>query len=89
MNDWQGSWGWGNWLAMILMMVAFWGLIGAVLVEVFRALGGRGGAGTSSADDSDEHAIRILDERFARGEMDADEYTQRHELLVRNLGAHR
>jgi uncharacterized membrane protein len=34
-------------------------------------------AGTSSEDD----ALRVLDTRFARGEIDAEEYTSRRDLL--------
>jgi putative membrane protein len=37
------------------------------------------GANPSSKPSSD--ALRILDERFARGDIDADEYTKRRELL--------
>jgi uncharacterized membrane protein len=35
---------------------------------------------TSVSETSD--ALKILNERFARGEIDADEFTQRRDLLV-------
>ena len=57
------------------------GLIVAVIVMVFRSWGhrpeGTSAAGTSSEDD----ALRVLDTRFARGEIDAEEYTSRRDLL--------
>ena len=33
---------------------------------------------------SGSDAVKILDERFARGEIDAEEYQQRKELLLRS-----
>lgn len=74
------GWGWGPWLGMGLGMIVFWGLIIAGVVAVVRHLAGvrdgreldaRGGRG----------AERILAERFARGEIDQDEFRQRRELL--------
>lgn len=74
----DGSWGPGAWIAMGLMMLAFWGLIAALVVYVIRNVGHR-------ADDAGVagpyEALRILGERFARGEIDADEYSQRRDLL--------
>ena len=82
MNDWyQDGWGPGTWIAMALMMLAFWGLIAALVVYAIRHLGQR------PADDARvdrapaDQARSILDERLARGEIDADEYRHRRELL--------
>ena len=82
MDNWNGGgWGWGAWFAMGFMMLAFWGLIVAVLLVAIRSWGrrpeGPSAAGTSSEDD----ALRVLDARFARGEIDAEEYTSRRDLL--------
>jgi putative membrane protein len=82
MDNWNGGgWGWGAWFAMAFMMLAFWGLIVAVVIVAFRSWGhrpeGASAAGTSSEDD----ALRVLDTRFARGEIDAEEYTSRRDLL--------
>ena len=82
MYDWHdgGGWGSGSWIAMGLMMLAIWGLIAALVVYVVRNLGHRDtNQATSGA--APDPAMRILDERFARGEIDADEYNQRRELL--------
>lgn len=67
--------GWGGWLAMTLGMVAFWALVIWAVIAMFRsdapARAGR------EADDPQ----RILDERFARGEIDEDEYQDRQSVL--------
>jgi putative membrane protein len=57
---------------MAIWMVVSW--VGVVLVVIWavRALSG-GGPGRA--------AIRILEERFARGEIDRDEFEQRRSAL--------
>ena len=78
MMGWSyGDVGWGGWVLMTLMMLAFWGLLVFGGIAVFRSL--RRDEGSSAQDRSD--AQRLLDERFARGEIDADEYRARRELL--------
>lgn len=82
MYDWHdGGWGPGRWIGMGLMLLAFWSLIAALVVYVVRNVGHRaadhGGAGVAPPD----QAMRILDERFARGDIDADEYNQRRDVL--------
>ena len=64
-----GDWGWGAFLAMTLMMVAFWALITWAVLSLTR--------GGERRRDSES----ILDERFARGEIDDDEYRRRRESL--------
>jgi putative membrane protein len=80
-NNWHGGWGWGAWLAMGLMMLAFVGVLVAVLVVVLRSPTRHAGEPTSEARDRSDEARRILDVRFARGEIDADEYAQRRDVL--------
>ena len=79
MYHWHdGGWGPGTWIAMGLMMLVFWGVVAFLVVYAVRSLGRRTpDSGTPPSDP----ALRILDERFARGEIDADEYNQRRELL--------
>lgn len=69
-----GSWGWGAWLGGGLMMVAFWALVFWALVSLVRGPTGdvRKAAQTPS---------EILAARFARGEIDADEYDRRRTML--------
>jgi putative membrane protein len=70
--------GWGGWIAMALMMVAFWGLVIVAVVAIFR----RTSKATRPADPAvPRDAMSTLDERFARGEIDADEYHARKSAL--------
>lgn len=72
------TWMWGAWgLGMIVMMLAFWGLVIAGIVLAIRWLvtPGRG----PSAD----RALDILRERYARGEINKDEFDAKR----RDLGS--
>lgn len=81
MNGWyHDGMGWGGWEGWILMgvfMVAFWGLAIWALSAIFRA--NRDAGTTTSAGRRDP--MEILDERFARGEIDAEEYRARQDVL--------
>lgn len=83
----QHGWDWGNWLGLGLVMLLFWLLLIGGIVLLVRLLrqpgdgrsdaqrGAEGPAGRSpSAED-------ILAERFARGEVDEEEYRRRREVL--------
>jgi putative membrane protein len=76
---WGYQWGWGAWLTMGVMMVVFWGLASAGIVLLVRYLGSR--QGEAAADGGRGSAEEILAERFARGEIDQDEYTRRRQVL--------
>jgi putative membrane protein len=84
MWDWNG-WGWWWWILMPLMMVGFWGVVAWVVVTALRNdRGTRGvppGRETGSPAAKGEPAERILAERFARGEIDADEYRRSLDVL--------
>ena len=74
--------GWGAWLAMSLSFIVFWGLLIALvvwLVRTFRAdtTGVTQGQPPAVGGRADE----VLAERFARGEIDAEEFTQRRAVL--------
>ena len=60
-----------DWIAMTLVMVAFWSLVVFALAMVFRK--------NSTSQPLDP--LRTLDERFARGEIDADDYHARRKIL--------
>ncbi len=88
MYGWHdGGWGWGSWVVMIILMVLFWSAIAAVAVMFFRNW--RGGYAPpvpppppgGPVETGPESALRVLEERFARGEIDAEEFTKRRDLL--------
>jgi putative membrane protein len=82
MNGWYDhSWSPAAWLAMGLMMLAFWGLIAVLVVYAIRNLGHRPVEDLRDPPAPADQALRILDERFARGEIDADEYDLRRGVL--------
>lgn len=70
---WHGDWNWWNWLWMSAVMVAFWGALIWLVFTLLRA-DGSAETGRSSAED-------VLAERFARGELDEDDYRQRLDVL--------
>ena len=74
---WHTDWGWGHMLFGSLMMVLFWGGVILVVVLLIRWIGG-GSAGTPSTG---KPPADILDERFARGEIDKKEFEERNKLL--------
>ena len=74
---WGNGMGWGAWLVMALVTVGFWALVVVGIVTLFRGTGAAGPTGRGATP----HARQILDERFARGEIDADEYHSRQALL--------
>jgi putative membrane protein len=75
---WNDGIGVAGWIAMTLMMVAFWGLVIFAIIAIFR---GFGGGGQTPVPRHDRDPLEILDERFARGEIDADEYRARQDAL--------
>ena len=77
-SDWHmGRWmmgGWGmGWLGMIFM-VLFWGLIIAGVVSLIRWLIQSTGSTRNNSDNIRPKAIDILKERYARGEIDRNEF---------------
>lgn len=76
---WGG--GWGGWIFGPVMMILWIALIVAVVVLIVRWLGGTAGAGAGGGAARSKTAIDILEERFARGEIDKDEFEQRRQAL--------
>ena len=80
-----GGYGWmSGWMGPVLglSVLLWWVLAVVLLVAVLRWLrtGPRGGDTASGATGPD--ARQVLDVRFARGEIDADEYGERRRLLT-------
>ncbi len=78
-NGWDhmGSWGWIG----MLLMLAFW--FGTIWLIVWAIAGSRGGR-RQPADETNratDQSMSILRERFARGEITAEEFEQARRTL--------
>ncbi|HEX2031329.1 MAG TPA: SHOCT domain-containing protein [Actinomycetota bacterium] len=69
--EWFEPW-WG-FLGGVLW-IGFWALVVVLLVAVLRRRPHGGGGATS--------AIRLLEERYARGEITRDEFLERRQVLL-------
>ena len=72
----RGDTGWGGWVVMTLTMVAFWAVVVLAAVVIWRST--RAGR---LEDGNGRDARDVLDERFARGEIDELEYRERRDAL--------
>ncbi len=77
---WGGGWGWGHMIFGPLMMIAFVGAIVVVAVLLIRWLGG-GSTAPAAPPPARKTPLDILQERFARGEIDKEEFEERQRLL--------
>lgn len=84
---WEYGYGMGGWAAvsMTVTVILFWLLLIAAIVALLRSItrgqrfrAGRGSTGPGTAE-------QVLAERFARGEIDEEEYRRRLDVL-RSLG---
>ncbi len=75
---WGGGWGWGGMILGPLFMIVFLAVLVGVIVLVVRWLGG---AAPAAQVRGPRTALDILDDRFARGEIDKDEYEDRRLTL--------
>ena len=80
-HPWWGEdpswWGGGGWIWGLIggvLMLAFWVVVVVVIVGLVR---GRGVRASGSATG----ALRVLEERYARGEIDRDEFIERRRVL--------
>ena len=74
---WNDGIGWGGWVVMTLTMLAFWSLVVFGVVAIFR--GDR--ESRTSQIPRERDPLQILDERFARGDIEGDEYRARRDEL--------
>ena len=74
-----GDWAWGGSILLTLAMVVFWALLVSAVVFAVRYLISLQGSGSPPAA-GPTRAESLLAERYARGEIDDDEY--RHKLTL-------
>lgn len=84
MWDTNGHMGGGWWVVMMIWMVLFWGAV--IFGVVWLARGGTPSG--ASRGEHRESPLEILDRRFAEGDMSADEYRDRREVIT-SSGARR
>lgn len=83
---WQhgyGGWGWGSWILTAMVLTLFFALVITVIVAIVRNLNGPGhrhGPAVHGPPPG-RRPEDILAERFARGEVDDEEYRRRVALL--------
>jgi len=79
---WGNGWGWAGWVLICVVMVLFWALLIIAIVLAIRYLVGSRdtSAGTPSYRPS-QSGEDLLAERFARGEIDEDEYRRRMTVI--------
>ena len=70
---WYGAGGW--W--MLFSMLLFWGGLIALIVWAVRAASDR----PQNRERDRNRALEILEERYARGEIDHEEFEQRRRIL--------
>jgi len=72
------GWGWG-WLGMIL----FWLVPILLIAVVLKYFFGSGFRPNPGARDDRHRALDVLEERYARGDIDREEYLQKRDDLKR------
>jgi len=80
-QQYGGGWHMMGWLGMI-MMLAFWALVIAALVFLIRWLIQSSKGGTPVIGGSFNQALEILKERYARGEIDKEEFDSKKRDLT-------
>lgn len=78
---WNGSWSWWGWLGMTLTMLIFWGLVIWGIVALVRYLNPPATREPSSPQRRPTPEA-ILALRFARGEIDEQEYSRKRDILL-------
>jgi len=76
MNDWHGGWSMGF---GFIFMLLFWALVILGIAALIRWLTTRPSPGKNSRDKT---PLEIVQERYARGEIDREEYEQKKRDLA-------
>lgn len=78
--DFHGWWGAGWGIFAGLAWAAFWVLVILIVVALVRSRSSSGPAAGST------QALRLLEERYARGEITREEFLERREVLAGGSG---
>lgn len=78
-DNWHHGWGWGHMIFGSLMMILFWGGMILAVVFVIRSIQGQ----DKDRQATEKSPLDILNERFARGEIDKEEFEEKKRLLSR------
>lgn len=76
----MGAWGWGGMIFGPIMMIVFIAVVVVVVVLLVRWLGGPGQGGVLHSPPG-KTPLDILKERFAKGEIDNEEFEERRRVL--------
>ena len=89
MMFWNGNMGGWGYVFMVISFLLFWGAVIVAVILLARALGpgnrGRNTGASPGSGSGSGYAEDLLAERFARGEIDENEYTARLNVLRRGL----
>jgi putative membrane protein len=76
----NSGWGWGmGFMSPILTLI----IIGGIIFLIIYLLNNSKDKSSSSSVDSHDRSLDILNERYARGEIDDEEYERRRRILSR------
>ena len=78
---WHGGWGWGGMIFGPIVMILFVAAIVVLAVVALRWLGGGHGPGMPWRGLGGGSPLDILEERYARGEIDKEEFEERRRTL--------
>ena len=80
----EGTWpmmmGWGHGMGgpMVIFMFLFWGVVLVGIVALIRSLSSRGGYAITQPAES---ALDILKKRYAKGEIDKEEFEEKKRVI--------
>jgi putative membrane protein len=77
----MGGWGAFGWLGMLIQLLFFGGFLALIAWAITRIFPTHHDGGDTHRDPRKVSAENVLRERFARGEIDAEEYEERRRIL--------
>ncbi len=80
-DGWMWGNGWAGWVLFLVLTVAFWAAVITAIVLAIRYAGGSRNSAGGPPSYAPPRPEDVLAERFARGEIDEDEYRRRITVL--------